>query len=281
MHKLNIHNRRSRMLSEIKHMNKPAQTEELFAKIYTENFNKVYTFSFRIVGDMQLAEDITQDTFIQAFNNLESFRNESAISTWILSIARNICYRQMRKARRSSFRSIEKLIDTKSASYHETPDGILEKKFYTDQVRDGCLLGLLRCLSFYQRCAFILNLLNDIEMSIVAGIIGKSENSTRILVHRARRNLKNFLCDNCSLYNKENKCRCENLVEFSLQKGWIQKFNSSVPFSTVSRELSELKNEIAIYKTIENSITDKTLAERCTALINNPQSIIFSDKKVK
>ncbi|TAL36745.1 MAG: RNA polymerase sigma factor [Spirochaetes bacterium] len=260
---------------------KPVLSQEHFAEIYTDNFNKVFSFSLRIVGDTHLAEDITQETFIQVYHNYHTFREESLLSTWILTITRNICYRNIRKAKRSSFRSIENLIKTKSSPYHESPDGMFEKQYYTDQIKEGCLLGLLRSLSFFQRSAFILNVLNDLPVTVVSTILEKSDNSTRILIHRARHNLKNFLCGNCSLYQKGNACRCENLIEFSLKQGWIKKYNPAIPIKKVEQELKEFKDEILLYKTLPDNGADETLAARCATMIKNHASIIFSDKKVK
>lgn len=98
------------------------------------------------------------------------------------------------------------------------------------QVKDGCLLGLLRCLSLNQRIAFILKVLFDIPIEDVALIIDKSKNSTRILICRARKNLREFLCRNCSLYSEDNHCKCENLILFSLKQGWVEKYNHTIFF---------------------------------------------------
>ena len=170
-----------------------------FEEIYTQHSRKVYNLAFRMTGDVQLAEDIAQETFIQVFKNLAKFRGDSQLSTWIYSIARNSCLRQLTKTKRKSYHSIELLIEKVNLSPASEKYNEPEKQFYINQVKNGCLLGVLRCLSFNQRMAFILNVLFDMHISDVSAIINKSENSTRILVHRARKNLREFLCNNCSL----------------------------------------------------------------------------------
>jgi hypothetical protein len=115
----------------------------------------------------------------------------------------------------------------------------------------------------------------------VAKAIDKSENSTRILVHRARNNLRAFLCNNCSLYNDTNKCRCENLISFSLKQGWIEKYNPAITPKTIEAELKTLKNEITLYQTISLKKEPDNLRLKILDLAKNHDYSIFSGQKVK
>ena len=255
--------------------------ENLFNEIYTLYGRKVYNLAFRITGDAQFSEDIAQETFIQVFNNLPKFRGDSRISTWICAIARNTCLRHLEKNKRKSFRSIEQLIQKVNFGitdeFYQDP----EKQFYIDQVKDGCLLGVLRCLSFNQRMAFVLHVLFDLNIADVAKVIDKSENSSRILLHRARKNLRAFLCNNCSLYHDTNKCRCENLISFSLKQGWIEKYNTAITPKMIETELKTFKNEIALYQTISFKKEPDGLRLKILDLTKNGDYSIFSGKKVK
>ncbi len=60
---------------------------------------RVYQLAYRIVRQQQDAEDVTQQTFISVMENLEKFREESAVSTWILRIATNHALQILRKRR--------------------------------------------------------------------------------------------------------------------------------------------------------------------------------------
>ena len=142
-------------------------------------------------------------------------------------------------------------------------------------------MGLLRCLSFHQRIAFILNILNTVSTLDISKIIGKTENATRILIHRARKNLKRFLCENCSLYQKGNQCKCENLISFSLKQGWIQVYHPSVAAEIIESELKEFKNEIALYQTIPEIDRGEELQNKIMKTIKESNFNIFSNKKVK
>ena len=261
--------------------NEKRVSEDLFTEIYSEYSGKIHNLAYRMTGSEDVSDDIAQETFIQVYRNLHKFRGESAIFTWIYAIAKNISLRHLQKNRRQSFLSLENLIKkasrTSSCEKYTEP----EKQYYISQVKDGCLLGVLRCLSFNQRMAFILNLLSDLPIDDVSKIISKSENSTRILVHRARKKIRDFLCSNCSLYNERNKCRCENLISFSLEKGWIKKYSPGVDPEIIESEIKAFNNEIILYKTVTSKKRSDDLKKRIFSIIKERKFNIFSGKKVK
>ena len=197
--------------------------KEGFELLYATYGHKIYNLVYRLMGDHKDAEDITQETFIQVYRHIDQFRGDSQFYTWMYTIARNLCHQLLKQRKKNSFASMEALVY--SVQGDETVETFFdgEKQILLAQIKDGCFTGLLRCLSFYQRMAFILHVLLNLPMKDVADILGKSEGATKVLVHRARQNLKDFLCKNCSLYDSNNPCHCENLMSFSLAQGWIKK----------------------------------------------------------
>jgi len=255
--------------------------EDYFNSIYKTYSDKIYNLAYRMTGNNEIAEDITQETFIKVYNNYNKFRGESNIFTWIYSIAKNICFQHLKKSKKGKFQSIEELIEKVGNQNEKEQYEELEKYAYLQQVKNGCLLGLLRCLSFYQRFTFILNILNELSIKNVSKIINKSENSTRVLIYRARKNLRNFLCNNCSLYQKNNRCKCENLISFSLKQGWIKKYNPAVSPEIIEAELKIFKNEIELFKTIPDDKQSIKLKNKILNILENKNFNIFSTKKVK
>ena len=55
--------------------------------LYELHVHRVYRIAFRLVGDQEQAEECTQDTFVKAFGQLDRFRGESSLSTWLHAIA--------------------------------------------------------------------------------------------------------------------------------------------------------------------------------------------------
>jgi RNA polymerase sigma-70 factor (ECF subfamily) len=60
--------------------------------------NDVWNYAFSISRNMDLADDISQDTFLKVYRNLTTFRGEASVKTWLLTITRNTAYDYLRKA---------------------------------------------------------------------------------------------------------------------------------------------------------------------------------------
>ena len=69
-------------------------------ELYDVHVDRVYRLAYRMVGDDDLARDFTQETFIRAFERLDGFRGESALSTWLHSIATSVVLNGLRKVKR-------------------------------------------------------------------------------------------------------------------------------------------------------------------------------------
>ena len=78
-----------------------ASKENTYKNIYKENYAKVMRLCMGYtVGDEALAKDLAQETFIKVWQNLDGFRNESGIGTWIYRICVNTCLAEIRKQRK-------------------------------------------------------------------------------------------------------------------------------------------------------------------------------------
>jgi RNA polymerase sigma-70 factor (ECF subfamily) len=229
-------------------------------------------------GNADDADDITQVTFIQAFRNICGFRGECGIYTWLYSITKNLCLRFLENRKKGTFASLDSLVNSAIMEGDENQYTSFEKKYYINQVKEGCLRGLLRCLPFYQRLSFILHVLLDVGIKDVAVILDKSETAARLLVHRAKRGIKDFLCKNCSLYCKENPCHCENMIGFSLKRGWIQKSPdlSMISAQDIEKEIGQLENLMSLYKSLEERKPPKEITELIREEIKKSSSPIFS-----
>src|ERR1700691_3314033 len=62
---------------------------EAFAELYLRHKRRVFAICMRVVRDFSLAEDLTQETFLQVHRKLSSFRGESAFTTWLHRLAIN------------------------------------------------------------------------------------------------------------------------------------------------------------------------------------------------
>jgi RNA polymerase sigma-70 factor (ECF subfamily) len=71
-----------------------------FDEIVARHKQKIFSYVYRMVGDSEEAEDITQDVFVKMYVSLSTFRSEASISTWLYRIAGNLCIDRYRKRSR-------------------------------------------------------------------------------------------------------------------------------------------------------------------------------------
>lgn len=143
----------------------------VFEEIYQQFAAKVYRMCIAYVNDEDLAKDLTQDTFTTVWQNLHTFRNESAIGTWVYRIAANKC-----------LRSIEQ---TKRVRNEELP---LELADVTSSNQEENIKMLYKCISELEEIdRIIISLeLDEIPQSSIATITGLSEGNVRVKIHRIK-----------------------------------------------------------------------------------------------
>jgi RNA polymerase sigma-70 factor (ECF subfamily) len=71
--------------------------DEAFVLIYEHYSPLLYRYIFRLVGNQELADDITQETFLKAFQNIRTIAKDSNISAWLYRIASNACFDVLRR----------------------------------------------------------------------------------------------------------------------------------------------------------------------------------------
>ena len=99
-------------------------------ELYDAHVDRVFRLAFRLTGEGELARELTQETFIRAFAQLERFRGESALSTWLHRVTISVVSNAMRKVKR--FRARETDLDEAGliASKERTADPDLRDKLH-------------------------------------------------------------------------------------------------------------------------------------------------------
>jgi RNA polymerase sigma-70 factor (ECF subfamily) len=151
------------------------------------------------------ADDLTQDIFIQVYQSLNSFKGESAFSTWIYRIAVNASLNRVRKnSRNTIFNRLDSLFDTGReneislpAFDAENPESILIRQEHGKWVQNA-----LDGLPENQRTAIVLSKYDDLSQKEIAEIMKTTEGAVEALIQRAKANLKIKLS---SALKKNNK----------------------------------------------------------------------------
>lgn len=148
-----------------------------FTQVYRNYWDKVYRLCMGYVNDPEWARDIAQDTFIQVWQHLPGFREESSAGTWIFRIACNICLRQLERKSRFVRKEFPPELEDSSASFEPSRE---------DEVRH--LYRYIAALSETDRLIISMELEN-IKQTEIAGILGLSEVSVRVRIHRIKEKL--------------------------------------------------------------------------------------------
>jgi RNA polymerase sigma-70 factor (ECF subfamily) len=109
-----------------------------FAILVERHQDMVYNLALRMVKDRELAEDLSQETFVKVYRGLPSFKGHSSLSTWIFRIAYNVAVTELEKARHRyeavALEEVESGMEPHGAGAGE-PGGPLEEMERTEMVR--------------------------------------------------------------------------------------------------------------------------------------------------
>lgn len=158
---------------------------EAFEQLYKEYSDKVFSYIFLLVNNTEVAEDLTQDTFIKAYRNMDQFNGESHVFTWIFRISRNVTIDYLRKKRLLKFFSIEKY---QFESDLQTPLEIVMKG-----ERMTLLYEAIRNLKLSYQEVLILRKIKELSIKETAEILNWNENRVKITTSRAIAALKKEL----------------------------------------------------------------------------------------
>ena len=170
-----------------------------------EKYQKgVHALVWQKIGDFHIAQEITQDAFLRAYQNLDSLKNHNLFSGWLYVIATRLCYEWCRK-KRIPMQSLETL-DTKEVdkvAYTQYIDEQRETDRHEDQRE--LVRNLLKKLPESERTVMTLHYLGEMSCESISEFLGVSSNTIRSRLSRARNRLK-----------KEEAMIKENLNSFQL-----------------------------------------------------------------
>ncbi len=137
------------------------------------------------LGERDEVDAVVQDTFVRAFNSLDSFRNESSLRTWLFTIARRLLLDRRRSARRR--RDVDEVKENDATTSFDALDGMV-----ADETQSRVQEAVAR-LTPTQREVFTLRVVEGLSYREVAGVVGTTEGAARVHYHNAMRAVKEFL----------------------------------------------------------------------------------------
>ena len=169
-----------------------AAFEELVEKYKQPVMNLIY----RSIQDLAEAQDLSQQVFVQVFKAAHRYRISAKFSTWLFTIARNLCQNEIRRRSRHPADSLdqtradneaEPLRQYEDAKNFSPPELLLQSEL-TEKIQEA-----LAELPENQRTAILLFREQELAYEDIARILGCSLSATKSLIHRGRETLKQKL----------------------------------------------------------------------------------------
>lgn len=170
--------------------------DRAFRILVEEHKDRVYNTCLGFLKNPQDAEDVAQEVFIQVFESIGDFREDSALSTWIYRIAVTKSLELIRKRKRKKrYGFFKALLNT-----DDDPEDASDKDFFPhpgivleNKERAEVLMKAIELLPENQRIAFTLHKLEDLGYKEIAGVMKTTLPAVESLMHRAKKNLQKEL----------------------------------------------------------------------------------------
>ena len=164
--------------------------EHAFSILVKKYQKSVHALAWRKIGDFHIAEEITQDTFLQAHKKLASLKNPSQFAGWLYVITDRLCRSWLRKRQ------------LRTQSLEATDEETLEETDYSNYIREQregtavehrrqIVQKLMEKLPESERTVMVLYYLGEMNCKEISKFLGVSSNTVRSRLHRGRERLKN------------------------------------------------------------------------------------------
>lgn len=188
----------------------------------------IYNYALKLSCHPTMAEDLSQETFINAWKNIDSLKNSSSIKPWLRKICFNLFLMKQRKKESSAenlygeIEALEKDGLLYVSSIPNPEDEIIVDEYIRD-LQNGCFLAMVRKLTLNQRIAFSLIDMFGLSLDDVSNILNISKSAVKGLLYRAHMNLDSFFSGHCSILDLNNPCSCKAWIQFSKMRDNLQK----------------------------------------------------------
>ncbi|HNS33490.1 MAG TPA: sigma-70 family RNA polymerase sigma factor [bacterium] len=167
-----------------------------FEKLIRRTSGKIYNLGLKLLRNKEDASDLMQETYIKAYQHLNSFRGNSAFATWLYRIATNLALMKMRRDKQQKV-SVETLKETSSYSMiKEMPDWTHNPvSYFKKQEMKDILNKAIDSLPSKYKSVFVLHDMEGFPIAEVADMLSLSEPAVKTRSHRSRMYLREKLAE--------------------------------------------------------------------------------------
>jgi RNA polymerase sigma-70 factor, ECF subfamily len=165
-----------------------AELDREFSELYRLHLRDVYSYAYYRIGNHHDAEDLTEQTFLQAYRHFERARRESngrPLRPWLIRIAHNLAANYYRDRSRRPQTPIE---DASVLSAPHDTEALVEGRERLERIIEA-----VRELPDDRREALIMRFALGMDNREIARALGRSDGATKVLLHRATRQLEELV----------------------------------------------------------------------------------------
>lgn len=190
-------------------------TESEFEQLVKEHQSKLKSFIYRLVTNTQDVEDLSQETFIKAYRNLDKFKRESTFKTWLFAIANNLIkdyFKAQKRWTRNAQDNCSQSIKNSIELQEKTMDLYAVGKFEIKNHIDYCFTCVMKYLPLERQIAIMLADIYEFKIAEIAQIMDKTIGSVKHLLFNGRNTMKEVFQEDCTLIYKTGACwKCSEL----------------------------------------------------------------------
>ena len=161
---------------------------KIFESLYREYYQKVYAFLYRLCADADLAEDLTQETFLQAYRSFHKFRGDCEVFTWLAAIGKHVYFKYLKKKKLQLDAANLELVAKSYMEGDVNPEEHIHKKDVEEAVRK-----VVENIPQKYRDVVLLRIYAELPFSQIAQILKISESSAKVIYFRAKKMLMEVL----------------------------------------------------------------------------------------
>jgi RNA polymerase sigma-70 factor (ECF subfamily) len=167
-----------------------------FEELVDKHKQPITNLLYRNLRDAAEAEDLAQNVFIQVYKSADRYKADAKFSTWLYTIARNLCLNEIRRRSRHPADSLDHLAapenDQTARQFPDKKELAAGDKLLRSEL-EGKVEEALASLPENQRTAMLLYQQQDLSYDEISEIMNCSLSATKSLIHRARETLKSKL----------------------------------------------------------------------------------------
>lgn len=176
-----------------------------------------------MVGNHDDTKDILQNSYVKAFTNIEKFRAESSLTTWLYRILINECYSHFETLKKLPLTCITENLNISEQQFFESIDydRKIDDEIIIEELRERCLFAFLKCVPKNQRVCFLLKTCLELGIEEIAEVMNMTKSNVKVTLHRGRKRLQDLFHNRCYLIDPNNPCKCFLWIKYMKDKNRV------------------------------------------------------------